>query len=349
MPLRPLWLALIAAAALWALPASPARAQDAESLAWSQARTCEDLRSYLAAYPAGRYAREARAALSTRGCPDPEAEAQRRAAMESASERARLENEMRELRSQMARERSAAEMQERMAIERARMEAERRRDAQRSNVGASARRIMTPVIVEVDRTQARAPANGGSAVLLLSDSEAARPLNLATCESVWSLMGLATAQEVRVGLRRAADGALEALRPLYWLNRTPAEAQTCASRLAAYDYTRAKVIRDKYGIATPGPHFLVARADEQAAALIDLTGRSTGEIDDMVRYFRDGFAFQADIWDASRNEPARRRSLLAGFFGDRFQESMANAIGLITNPRARAGCQLGDLRDAPCT
>jgi hypothetical protein len=211
--------------------------------------------------------------------------------------------------------------------------------------------VATPVIVEIDRAQERRPANGGSAVLLFSDASSASYRNTVTCVNVWNLMDTATTQEVRVGLRKAENGTIEALRPLYWMNRTgaPAAEQSCSQRLARYDFARAKTLRDKYGISTAGPHFIVARTDEQAAAFIDLTGKSDREIADLVRYFRDGFAFQSDIWDPARNAPEQKRALLTSFFGSRFRDSLLSALGFISSPAARAGCRLGDLKDAPCT
>lgn len=209
----------------------------------------------------------------------------------------------------------------------------------------------TPVIVEIDRTQERRPANGGSSVVLFSDGAANANRNLVTCVNVWNLMDTATTQEIRVGIRKADDGTVEALRPLYWLNRTatPPAERDCSERLANYDFVRAKTIRDKYRLTNAGPYFVVARSDEQAAAIIDLTGRSDREIADMVHYFRDGFAFQNDIWDPARSEPAQKRALLSAFFGSRFRESLVASLGFIANPAARAGCRLGDLKDAPCT
>ncbi len=211
--------------------------------------------------------------------------------------------------------------------------------------------VATPVIVEIDRTQERRPANGGSAVVLFSDAASTASRNTATCDVIWRLMDTATTQEVRVGIRKASDGTTEALRPMYWLNRNaaPAGARTCAQRMANYDYARAKTIRDKYGLPNNGPYFIVARTDERAAAVIDLTGKSNAEVAALVEYFRDGFAFQNDIWDPSRNDPAKKRAVLTSFFGSRFQESFMNALGFVSNPAARAGCRQGDLRDAPCT
>jgi hypothetical protein len=215
----------------------------------------------------------------------------------------------------------------------------------------SLRVVATPVIVEINRDQARNPANGGSSVVLFTEGAANTYRNTVTCLNIWNLMDTATTQEVRVGLRKAEDGTVEALRPLYWLNRAPTTTgePSCSERLSRYDYVRAKTIKDKYGLTGAGPYFLVARSDEKMAALIDLSGRTDREVADLVRYFRDGFAFQNDIWDPSRADPARKRELLTAFFGGRFRESLVAALGFIPNTVARAGCRLGDLKDAPCT
>lgn len=215
----------------------------------------------------------------------------------------------------------------------------------------SLRVVATPVIVEIRRDQARNAANGGSSVVLFTQGPANTYRNTVTCLNVWNLMDTATTQEVRVGLRKAGDGTVEALRPLYWMNRTPTTAAepSCSDRLARYDYVRAKTIKDKYGLTGAGPYFLVARSDEKMAALIDLSGRTDREVADLVQYFRDGFAFQNDIWDPTRADPARKRETLTSFFGGRFRESLVAALGFISAPTARAGCRLGDLSDAPCT
>ena len=215
----------------------------------------------------------------------------------------------------------------------------------------SIRVVATPVIVEIKRDQARNPANGGSSVVLFTQGPANTYRNTVTCLNVWNLMDTATTQEVRVGLRKADNGTVEALRPLYWMNRTPTTAAepSCSDRLARYDYVRAKTIMDKYGLTGAGPYFLVARSDEKMAALIDLSGRTDREVSDLVQYFRDGFAFQNDIWDPTRADPARKRETLTSFFGGRFRESLVAALGFISAPTARAGCRLGDLSDAPCT
>lgn len=215
----------------------------------------------------------------------------------------------------------------------------------------SLRVVATPVIVEINRDQARNPANGGSSVVLFSEGAANTYRNTVTCLNVWNLMDTASTQEVRVGLRKAADGTVEALRPMYWMNRTPTTAAepSCSDRLARYDYTRAKTIKDKYGLTGAGPYFLVARADEKVAAIIDLSGRTDREVADLVQYFRDGFAFQNDIWDPTRADPSKKREALTAFFGGRFRETLVAALGFISAPTARAGCRLGDLKDAPCT
>ncbi len=209
----------------------------------------------------------------------------------------------------------------------------------------------TPVIVEIDRTQARQPANGGSAVLLFTDAPEVADRNMITCLNVWNLMEPATTDEVRVGLRKSDDGTVEALRPLYWMNAAalPAGEHDCSQLMANYDFPRARTVRDKFGLTDAGPYFVVSRADEQAAAVINLTGRGDREIADLVRYFRDGFAYRNDIWDPARGEVTARRAGLASFFGTRFRDSFVDAVGSILSPTARAGCRLGDLSDAPCT
>ncbi|MBL8558564.1 MAG: hypothetical protein JNM47_07585 [Hyphomonadaceae bacterium] len=215
----------------------------------------------------------------------------------------------------------------------------------------SLRVVATPVIVEINRDQARNPANGGSSVVLFTEGAANTYRNTVTCLNIWNLMDTATTQEVRVGLRKADDGTVEALRPMYWLNQSPTTAAepSCSERLSRYDYARARTIKDKYGLTGAGPYFLVARADERMAALIDLSGRTDREVADLVRYFRDGFAFQNDIWDPSRADPSKKREALTAFFGSRFRETLVAALGFVSAPTARAGCRLGDLKDAPCT
>lgn len=215
----------------------------------------------------------------------------------------------------------------------------------------SLRVVATPVIVEINRDQARNPANGGSSVVLFAEGATNTYRNTVTCLNIWNLMDTASTQEVRVGLRKAADGTVEALRPMYWLNRAPTTTAepSCSDRLARYDYVRAKTIKDKYGLTGQGPYFLVARSDEKMAALIDLSGRTDREVADLVRYFRDGFAFQNDIWDPTRADPSKKRDSLVAFFGGRFRESLVAALGFISSPTVRAGCRQGDLKDAPCT
>ncbi len=215
----------------------------------------------------------------------------------------------------------------------------------------SARVVATPVIVEINRDQARNPANGGSSVVLFSEGAANTYRNTVTCLNVWNLMDTATTQEVRVGLRKGENGVVEALRPMYWMNRAPTTVAepSCSDRLARYDFTRAKTIKDKYGLTGAGPYFMVARADEKVAAIIDLSGRTDREVADLVQYFRDGFAFQNDIWDPTRADPSKKREALTAFFGGRFRETLVAALGFISAPTARAGCRLGDLKDAPCT
>lgn len=208
---------------------------------------------------------------------------------------------------------------------------------------------ITPVVAQIDRTMARTPANGGSAVVLFTPGPADR--NLVTCVNIWGMLDSATASEIQIGLRKAEDGTVEALRPLYWLTTAvdPSPEPQCETLMASYDYARAETVRRKQGLSGEGPHLVVSRDDERTAAVIDLTGRSDREIADLVRYFRDGFAYRNDIWDPALAAPDQRRSALSGFFGARFRETFVTSVSLVLNPAARAGCALGDLADAPCT
>lgn len=109
-----------AAAAFLLLATAPsATGQGSEALVWARANNCATIRAYLNQFPSGTYAREARAALSAKNCPDPEADARRRAAAEAA-ERVRLENETRDLRDRLAREEAARRAAETRAADEAR-------------------------------------------------------------------------------------------------------------------------------------------------------------------------------------------------------------------------------------
>lgn len=99
--------------------APSASGQGAEAVTWARANNCASIRAYLSQYPSGRYVSEARAALRAKSCPDPEAEARRRAERE-ATERARLENETRDLRDRLAREEAARRAAETRAADEAR-------------------------------------------------------------------------------------------------------------------------------------------------------------------------------------------------------------------------------------
>jgi hypothetical protein len=97
--------ALVVAALLTvplSLPPTPAFAQATETLEFARANTCELLRAYVAKYPNGRHISEARTALRSKNCPDPNAEA-RRARAEAEEALAREEA----LRRQLAEEREA--------------------------------------------------------------------------------------------------------------------------------------------------------------------------------------------------------------------------------------------------
>lgn len=212
---------------------------------------------------------------------------------------------------------------------------------------------IAPVIVELQRSQPRRPANGGSSVILFSDVVTVAARNRTTCTQIWSLMDTATVSEVRVGVRRDSAGNVEALRPLYWMVRAPAAStakENCDQRLARYDYARAKTLRQKLGLTTAGPFLVVSRTDERVASVIDLTSRSDQDVKDLVRYFRDGFAFRGDIWDPSLARPETRKASLVAVLGGSVRDSLVGAIAFITKPvqAATSGCVLGDLTDAPC-
>lgn len=204
-------------------------------------------------------------------------------------------------------------------------------------------------VVDIARGQVRAGANGGSAVVLFTDTPDVRDRNTVACLDIWDVLDPANTDELKVGQRKGADGATEQLRPLYWTSVTPLSTgeHGCDERMAKYDYARAATLRAKYGLTNAGPYLLVARADETAIATIDMTGLGDREIADLARYYRDGFAYEGDIWDPAR--VTRQPAAMATFFGARFQDSLAVALGFVANPAAHAGCPLGDLADPPCT
>lgn len=112
--------------ALLLLAAPVAQAQTSEAVVWARATTCNSIKSYIAQYPNGLYVAQAREQLVARNCPDPEAEARRRA--EEAQRRAEnSEREARELRERLAREESAR----RAAEQRASDEAKKRQEAEK--------------------------------------------------------------------------------------------------------------------------------------------------------------------------------------------------------------------------
>jgi hypothetical protein len=73
---------------LLGLAGPPAQAQSRDTLVFGAANTCEKLRNFIARFPDSRHFAEARAAMRTRRCPDPEAAAAAaRAELEAAKRR----------------------------------------------------------------------------------------------------------------------------------------------------------------------------------------------------------------------------------------------------------------------
>lgn len=202
-----------------------------------------------------------------------------------------------------------------------------------------------PALVDILRNQPRSPSNGGSAVIVLNG---ASDRNVALCAIVVSRFSTATLAEARVGLRRDSSGAVEALRPVYWPTLHPnAAGATCQQRVAAYDFPRATVIRDKYQLTGPGPYLLVVNTEGARASSIDLNGKSPAEMAALVDIFRDAFAYEKGVWDPAAT--ARLRSSIGSRLMSRgFADTILQAMAFAVAPAARAGCAFGDARDTAC-
>lgn len=221
-----------------------------------------------------------------------------------------------------------------------------------SGSGIAVNRVVTPVLVEVLPTEARAPRQGGSAVVLLANPGAAlnEEKNLALCQALFRALDQATTREVAVGSRRTTEGETQLLRPLYWLTRSVmqerAGADRCPTRLDSYDYQRADTIRRKLALSGSGPYLVVERHDnftnERTAAVIDLSRARASEIPAIVAYFRTGFMQAGDVWDAQRFQREQTSpNLIAGV-----NNALARGIvpRLIRTTR-QVGCAFTDLLD----
>ncbi len=204
---------------------------------------------------------------------------------------------------------------------------------------------MRPALVDILRNQPRTPSNGGSAVIVLNG---ASDRNLTLCTIVMARFSAATLTEARVGLRRDSSGAVEALRPVYWPTQQPnAPGATCQQRIAVYDYPRATVIRDKYGLTGPGPYLLVVNTEGARASSIDLNGKSPAEMAALVDVFRDAFAYEKGVWDPAA-EARLRTSIGSRLISRGFADTILQAMAFAVAPAARAGCAFGDARDTAC-
>lgn len=206
-------------------------------------------------------------------------------------------------------------------------------------------RVTTAVLVELGPNDIRRSRNGGSAVVLLSRAAADAERNLRLCRALFAQIDQASVAEVIAG-ERVRGGRVQELRPLYWLlaRALPnASGDRCPDRIAAYDAGRAERIRTKYGLSGGrGPYLVVAATDEARVAVVDLGAAPIAETENLVRYFKEGFSQDADVWSPARHEPATAQARIAAFLG----RSIAGAaLSSLITPIARAGCPLGDPLD----
>ena len=215
-----------------------------------------------------------------------------------------------------------------------------------SETGGGVDRVLSPVLVELGPTEARFARHGGSGMVLLSETTADEALNLSLCHALFKAFDTATSAEVEAGERRR-DDQIQLLRPLYWplkdLSRPALGADKCTHRIAHYDFVRAWKVRSKLGLSGRGPYLLVIRADETRAGLVDFTGIAEKDVPDLVRYFRDGFSQENDIWTPERHGPDAERVALTSFMGHPLQ--LAALPRLVVVSVVRAGCPLGDFFD----
>ena len=218
-----------------------------------------------------------------------------------------------------------------------------------SAAGGGLDRVISPVLVELGPAEPRYARNGGSGVVLLSENPADQALNLTLCRALFKTFDTANIGDVKAG-EREKDDKLELLRPLYWplkdLTRPALGDDKCAHRVAHYDFTRAWKIRSKLGLNGRGPYLLVIRADESRAGLVDFAGVADKDTPNLVRYFREGFAQEDDIWSPARHENAVERAALTKYLGASFQ--LGSLPRLVIVSVARAGCPLANTMDV-CT
>jgi hypothetical protein len=212
--------------------------------------------------------------------------------------------------------------------------------------GGGLDRVISPVLVELGPTEARFARHGGSGLVLLSENAADGPRNLSLCRALFKSFDTATNAEIEAG-ERQRDDQLELLRPLYWplkdTSRPALGADKCVHRIGHYDFARAWRVRSKLGLTGRGPYLLVIRADETRAGLVDFAGVADKDIPDLVRYFRDGFSQETDIWSPQRHGPEAEGAALTAFLGRPLP--LAALPRLVIVSVARAGCPLGDLFD----
>ena len=217
---------------------------------------------------------------------------------------------------------------------------------------SATRRVITPVLVELLPSEARAPRQGGSAVALLAAPGTRAPdeKNLALCRALFLAFDRATTEEVDVGSRRTTEGETQLLRPLYWITRqelpVSAAADRCPQRLETYDFPRAASIKRKLGLVGEGPFLVVERADqsegERVAAVVDLSRARPADIPDISRYFRDGLMQSRDVWDARRYRPEPARQGMFSALGRTIQTSV---VPRLVRTTVQVGCAFTDLLD----
>jgi uncharacterized protein YbdZ (MbtH family) len=189
--MRKTLVALVLAGAAFVLPAPAALAQSPSELAetreFAKAKTCPQLRAYLARYPNGSYETEAKAALNAKNCPDPEAEARRRAEREE-QRRIDAERQTQDLRDRLR----AAE--QRAADEKRLREDAERRAAQRPPAAAPAPAAASYSFVGQDfRTLTYGPERWNDAA---PASNALCEDKLMTIPAGWRLASAARTQQV---------------------------------------------------------------------------------------------------------------------------------------------------------